>query len=68
MGRVRGCRCRVVRCPLTPRSRPRPPTCPASLVRTPAPPPVDGRQGVEDEWAFEGKRGRRMMAIEEEAR
>ena len=44
-----GCRCRVVRCPLTPPATAEqapPPHMSRSLVRTPGPPPVDGRQGL----------------------
>ena len=69
MGRVRGCRCRVVRCPLTPPwAGPAPPHVPRPSLEPPAPPPCRWKTGAEDEWAFEGKRGRRMMAIEEGAR
>ena len=45
--------------------RARPPTCSPSLVRTGAPPPCRCETTAGDEWAFRGKRGRRMMAIED---
>ena len=45
--------------------RARPPTCSPSLVRNRAPPPCRCETTAGDEWAFRGKRGRRMMAIED---
>ena len=45
MWRVRGCRCRVVRCPLTPAPGPAPPHVPRPSLEPPHLPPVRGRQG-----------------------
>ena len=51
MGRVRGCRCRVVRCPLTPAwAGPAHPHVPRTSLEPPTLPPVDGRQG----WRMNG--------------